>query len=74
MPLIAAAEVLSVQHVFLPMLFDWRCIVWTALMFGPLAAWFAWVIKRRSTVLPYLAVAPHLDVSLPILLLQASLN
>jgi hypothetical protein len=74
-PLIATAAVLSVQHAFLPLLFDWRYIVWRALMFLPLAAWFAWVIKRRSTVLPYLAVAHALlDVSLPILLLQAALN
>lgn len=74
-PLIATSGVLSVQHALLPLLFDWRYIAWRALMFLPLAAWFAWVIKHRSTVLPYLAVAHALlDVSLPILLLQASLG
>jgi hypothetical protein len=74
-PLMATAAVLSVQHAFLPLLFDWRYIVWRALMFLPLAAWFAWVVNRRPTVLPYLAIAHALlDVSLPILLLQASLG
>ncbi|MGC2239688.1 MAG: hypothetical protein WA726_02505 [Acidimicrobiia bacterium] len=75
LPMLVTASVLSVQHVFLPLLFDWRYIVWRALMFLPLAIWFAWVIRRRPTALPYLAVAHGLlDLSLPIYVLIASIT
>lgn len=44
-------------------------------MFLPFALWLGWVIDRRPTVLPYLAV-PHglIDLSLPILVLTASVG
>ncbi|MGA7097147.1 MAG: hypothetical protein WB245_06230 [Acidimicrobiia bacterium] len=75
MPMLATASILSLQHVFLPLLFDWRYIVWRALMFLPLALWFAWIIRRRPTALPYLAVAHGLlDISLPIYVLVASIT
>jgi hypothetical protein len=70
-----AALVLSVQHVALPLLFDWRFAVWRALMFLPFALWMGFVILRRPTTMPYL-VGAHalLDASLPILVLLASLG
>lgn len=73
--LILTASVLSAQHVFLPLLFDWRFILWRLLMFLPFALWVGWLIHRRPTVLPYLA-AVHglLDLTLPIYILQASLG
>jgi hypothetical protein len=57
LPLLLCAFVLSTQHVFLPLLFDWRFLIWRFLMFLPFALWLGWVIDRRPTVLPYLAVA-----------------
>lgn len=75
MPLLVTSAVLSAQHMFLPLLFDWRYIVWRLLMFLPFALWFGWIVKRRPTVLPYLVVAHALlDLSLPIYVLQASLG
>jgi hypothetical protein len=75
MPLLATSVMLSTQHVFLPLLFDWRYLVWRLLMFLPFALWFGWIVKKRPTVLPYLVVAHALlDLSLPIYVLQASLG
>ncbi len=72
--LIVTAIVLSTQHVFLPLLFDWRFLVWRGLMFIPFALWIGFVIQRRPSTLPYLAVAHGLlDASLPVLVLMASL-
>ncbi len=73
--LLIAAAVLSLQHVALPLLFDWRFAVWRALMFLPFALWVGFVILRRPTTMPYL-VGAHalLDASLPILVLLASLG
>jgi len=72
---VATALALSAQHVFLPLVFDWRYIVWRATMFLPLALWMAFVIRRRPTLMPYL-VATHvlLDASLPIFVLLASMK
>jgi hypothetical protein len=73
--LLIAAVVLSLQHVALPLLFDWRYAVWRALMFLPFALWIGFVVLRRPTSMPYL-VAGHalMDASLPILVLLASLE
>jgi hypothetical protein len=72
--LLVAGSVLAVQHVALPFLFDWRFIAWRALMFLPFALWMGFVILRRPTTLPYLVIAHALlDLSLPILVLVASL-
>jgi hypothetical protein len=75
LPFVVTASVLSVQHMFLPLLFDWRYIVWRALMFLPLTLWLGWIILRRPTSLPYVAAAHGLlDLSLPLLVLQATLS
>ncbi len=72
--LVVSAAMLSTQHIFLPLLFDWRFLVWRALMFVPFALWIGFVIHRRPTTLPYLAVAHGLlDASLPVMVLFASL-
>jgi hypothetical protein len=72
--LVVSALVLSTQHVFLPLLFDWRFLAWRALMFLPFAFWIGWVIQRRPGTLPILLVAHGLlDASLPILVLTASM-
>jgi len=73
--LLIAAAVLSLQHVALPLLFDWRYAVWRALMFLPFALWIGFVLMRRPTTMPYLVVAHALlDASLPILVLLVSLE
>ncbi len=72
---VVTALVLSTQHVALPLLFDWRFLVWRALMFLPFALWIGFVVYRRPTTLPYLVIGHALlDVSLPILILIASLQ
>lgn len=74
-PMLICAAVLSTQHVVLPLLFDWRFIVWRLLMFLPFALWMGFVLHKRPTVMPYL-VAGHvlLDFSLPVFILLASIK
>ena len=73
--LLATALVLSLQHVALPLLFDWRYAVWRALMFLPFALLIGFVVMRRRTSMPYLVAAHALiDASLPILVLLASIS
>jgi hypothetical protein len=75
LPLVLTASTLSLQHAVLPLLLDTTYLVWRALMFLPLAIWFGWVIQRRPTTLPYMAVAHGLlDISLPIFVLTASIT
>jgi hypothetical protein len=72
--LAVCASVLAAQHMFLPLLFDWRFVVWRLFMFLPFAFWIGWVIDRRPTTLPYLAAAHGLlDLSLPLFVLFASM-
>lgn len=73
-PALLCAFVLSIQHVFLPLLFDWRFVAWRAVMFLPFALWLAWVLNRRPTVLQYM-VPVHwlLDLSLPVFVVLASI-
>jgi hypothetical protein len=72
--MLICALVLAVQHVALPLLFDWRFVVWRALMFVPFAIWIGYVVRRRPGTLPYLVIGHALlDTSLPILVLLASL-
>jgi len=71
--LIVAAVTLSTQHIFLPLLFDWRFLVWRGLMFAPFALWVGLVIYRRPTTLPFLAVGHGLlDASLPVMVVLTS--
>lgn len=70
---VAVGMALSTQHIFLPLLFDWRYLVWRGVMFIPFALWMAFCVWRRPTVLPYV-VAGHvlLDLILPIMVLNVS--
>jgi hypothetical protein len=70
---LVAAATLSLQHVVLPLLFDWRFVIWRAFTFLPFALWFGWALYRRPSLLPYLVIAHALlDASLPIFVLVAS--
>jgi hypothetical protein len=71
--LVVSALMLSTQHVFLPLLFDWKFVAWRALMFLPFAFWIGWIIQRRPGTLPILLVAHGLlDASLPLVVLSVS--
>lgn len=73
-PAVVCAAVLSAQHVFLPLLFDWRFVVWRLFMFLPFALWLAWVLDRRPTTLRYFVIGHwFLDVQLPVFVLLASI-
>jgi hypothetical protein len=65
--------VLSLQHLFFSMRFDWRYDLWLAVKFLPFALWTGYVVDRRPTALPYLMALHFLiDVTLPVLLLMVS--
>ena len=65
--------VLSLQHLFFSMRFDWRYDLWLAVKFLPFALWTGYVVDRRPTALPYLMVLHALiDVTLPVLLLMVA--
>ncbi len=51
-----AAGALALQHVTLPLLFDWRFVAWRALMFVPFAVLVIVVVRWRARLLPYLLV------------------
>jgi hypothetical protein len=53
---ILAAFFLSIQHAALPLIFDWRFIVWRATMFSLFALLLAVALRRRPRLLPYLVV------------------
>lgn len=54
--ILVTAAALSLQHVTLPLMFDWRFVVWRAVMFLPFALVLAVVLDRRPRLLPYLVI------------------
>lgn len=54
--LILASLGLSLQHMTLPLILDWRFILWRAMMFLPFASYLGLLLKFRPRLLPYLAV------------------
>ena len=68
------AAAMSLQNVFFPWLWDWRFALWRALMFLPLCLWLGWLVARRPSLLPYLAVAHGvMNLSLVFLVLRVSI-
>jgi len=68
-----AAGFLSLQHATLPLVFEWRFVVWRSLMFAPFALLLAVVLRWRPRLLPYLAVLHGLaDLQVAIMLVAAS--
>lgn len=51
-----AAGGLAIQHAALPLIFEWRFLLWRALMFVPFAVLFIVVLRWRPRLLPYLVV------------------
>jgi len=69
------AAAMSVQNVFFPWLWDWRFALWRAVMFFPLGLWLGWLVVRRPSLLPYLAVAHGaMNLSLVLLVLRLSIR
>ena len=61
---LTASFFLGLQHATLPLIFDWRFVVWRATMFLPFALLLGIVIRRRPALLPYLMIGHFLiDVS-----------
>lgn len=59
---------LAFQHAAMPLLLDWRFIVWRVLAFLPLAVVLGVATARRPTLLPWFMVIHALmDVQLPVL-------
>ena len=72
--IVTCAAIMSAQNLFFPALLDWRFALWRGVMFFPLSLWLAWLVVRRPTLLPYLAVAHGLmNVSVVLLVLRLSL-
>jgi hypothetical protein len=51
-----ASLFLSLQHMTLPLILDWRFILWRAFMFLPFAFYVGLVLKLRPRLLPYLMI------------------
>lgn len=66
---------LGLQHATLPLIFEWRFIVWRAFMYLPFALWLAVLLNWRPRLLPYFAVIHILlDFSAVWFTLAASLS
>jgi hypothetical protein len=51
---------LSLQHMTLPLILDWRFLLWRGLMFLPFALYIGFILKLRPRLLPYLMVSHFL--------------
>ena len=64
---------LAAQHCTLPLIFDWRFILWRFLMFLPFALLLGLALYRRPRMLPYLMIVHALmDLSTAVLVLMAA--
>jgi membrane protease YdiL (CAAX protease family) len=66
-----ASFFLALQHITLPLIFDWRFIVWRLGMFIPLAFLMGLGLKLRPQLFPYLmAIHALLDMTTVVMLLM----
>jgi len=73
--IVVPALFLALQHVAMPLLFDWRFALWRALMFLPFALLLGWGVRRRPGVLPYLLIVHFLlDLQVGVMVLMASVG
>jgi hypothetical protein len=73
--IVVSALWLGLQHATLPMLADWRFVVWRATMFIPFALLLGVVVRWRPRLLPYLMVVHSLiDLPVGIMVVQASVG
>ncbi|HEY4183514.1 MAG TPA: hypothetical protein VGP07_00530 [Polyangia bacterium] len=72
--ILLCAAAMSLQNVFLPLLFNWRFALWRGAMFFPLTLWLTAMVARRPTLLPYLGIAHGaMNVSLVLLVMRVSM-
>ena len=70
---VAPALFLSAQHVTLPLIIDWRFMVWRLFMFLPFALIVGIIVQVRPSLLAYLVVLHGLlDLTLVVMLVQLS--
>jgi hypothetical protein len=73
--ILVSGAFLSLQHATLPLIFDWRFIVWRAFMFLLFALFTAWLLTWRPRLLPYTVVVHGLlDLMMGWQVLSASLG
>jgi len=66
-----AAFFLSIQHAALPLIFDWRFMLWRAVMFLPFALLLAVALRLRPRLLVYLVIVHGLlDLSTALMYLS----
>jgi len=71
--LVVSALMLGAQHMTLPLLFDFRFILWRLVMFIPFGLWLGIVIRWRPRLMPYFMIVHVLiDMSMVGLIWQAS--
>jgi hypothetical protein len=64
---------LALQHIAVPLLFNWRFVLWRGLMFLPFAFLAGIVMRWRPRLLPYLAIIHVLmDLSFAAMLLDVA--
>ena len=69
--LLACSLVLSLQHVTLPLVLEWRFVSYRALMFLPFALFVGWLLDRRRALLPHMMVFHGLiDASVGVMVLM----
>ena len=66
---------LALQHCTLPLVLDWRFVIWRFGMFLPLALWLAFAFVWRPRLLPYMMIGHGLlDLATVALVISSSLN
>jgi len=72
--ILIAALFHAAQHCTLPLIFDWRFLIWRLLMFIPFALLVAICISRRPRLLPYMMIGHGLlDLQLIFMLLPLAI-
>lgn len=73
--ILVSAFWLGAQHLTLPLIPDWRFILWRLCMFIPFGLLLGWAVYRRKRLLPYLMVV-HALIDFPVAMLywQASVG
>ncbi len=72
---VPAALALALQHAALPLVLEWRFVLWRALAYVPFALVIGWALHRRASLLPwFMGLHLAIDFSIPVYVLMASLR
>ena len=73
--LVLPAMILSFQHIAMPLLFDWRFIIWRLLMFLPFALIIGLIIRWKPRLFPYILIGHcFLDLMSAVSVLMVSMQ